>query len=125
MFNSHFFNNQKLLFLLFAFGIATPTWSEIRTWSDSTGKHKVEAEFVELKDQKVTLRRKDGKAITIALEKLSEADRSFVRSQSKGKAASASANSKDIDRAGCQGICKAVGIAKRRRASQGLGCQGQ
>lgn len=52
-----------------------------RTWTDSSGKYTVEAEFVEFKDGTVRLQRADGKFIRIAIEKLSEADREFVRRQ--------------------------------------------
>ena len=51
-----------------------------REWSDSTGQYKVEAEFVGL-----ALRTHDGKIISVPLERLSQADRDFVREQiSKG-----------------------------------------
>ena len=46
-----------------------------RTWTDSTGKHTVEAAFVDLKDGKVRLKKEDGKIITIPIERLSDADR--------------------------------------------------
>ena len=54
-----------------------------RTWTDSTGKHTVEAEFVDLKDGKVRLKKEDGRTITIPIERLSEADRAYVKSQIK------------------------------------------
>lgn len=48
----------------------------LRTWTDNTGKFKIEAEFVGLADGNVTLRRKkDGKEITLPLARLSPADR--------------------------------------------------
>ncbi len=59
--------------------------SKMRIWNDSTGAFSLEAEFVELKDGKVTLRKTDGKAITIDLEKLSQEDRDFVAKQSDAK----------------------------------------
>ncbi|NQT15908.1 MAG: hypothetical protein HQ582_24340 [Planctomycetes bacterium] len=52
----------------------TPTPS-LRTWTDNTGKFKIEAEFVGLADGSVSLRRKDGKEIALPLTRLSPADR--------------------------------------------------
>ncbi len=53
---------------------------KIRTWTDVTGKHNVEAEFVDFAGGKVRLKRQDGKIVTMALERLSEADQKLVRS---------------------------------------------
>jgi WD40 repeat protein len=49
-----------------------------RTWSDKTGKFKIEASFVELKDGKVKLRKEDGKEVSVDLDKLSEADQEIA-----------------------------------------------
>jgi len=48
--------------------------AEIHTWTDSTGKYKTDAEFVSLDDGVVTLRKKNGKEVELALERLSEED---------------------------------------------------
>ena len=53
----------------------------LRVWTDSTGKHTVEAEFVELKDGRVRLKKEDGKIITIPIDKLSEVDQNVLRSK--------------------------------------------
>ncbi len=50
-----------------------------RKWTDSTGKHSVEAEFVDLKDGKLRLKRKDGKTITLPIDILSKADQESAR----------------------------------------------
>lgn len=52
---------------------------ESRTWTDATGKYKIQGAFVELKDGKVTLKKADGKEMTIDLKKLSEADQKHVQ----------------------------------------------
>ncbi|HEX5445337.1 MAG TPA: SHD1 domain-containing protein, partial [Pirellulales bacterium] len=49
-----------------------------RTWTDSTGKHKMKATFVSLDDSKVTLEKDDGETIEIDLKKLSKADQKYV-----------------------------------------------
>ncbi len=55
-----------------------------RKWTDSSGKYTVEADFVDFKDGKVQLRKHDGKTVTVPIEKLSQADRSYVRTVSEG-----------------------------------------
>lgn len=60
--------------------VATPTSVVFaRLWTDATGRHRVEADLVESDDQKVVLKRAGGKLVTIPVEKLSDADREFVK----------------------------------------------
>ena len=54
--------------------VAASPASLLRTWTDSTGKFKVEAEFLGLTDGQVKLRRKDGREVTLPLTRLSSAD---------------------------------------------------
>lgn len=49
--------------------------ANVRTWTDATGKYKVEATFVELANGKVKLKTTEGKVITMPVEKLSAADK--------------------------------------------------
>lgn len=52
-----------------------------RTWTDKSGKHKVEAELVEVKDGKVLLKKTgDGKIVAVPLNRLSVADRRYLSS---------------------------------------------
>lgn len=53
--------------------------ADARPWTDSTGKRTVEAEFVSLVDGKVTLKKADGKTVTMALDKLSAADQKVAK----------------------------------------------
>ncbi len=55
-----------------------------RTWTDSSEAFSVEAELVDFKDGKVSLKKTNGKIITVPLEKLSTADQRFVREQDAG-----------------------------------------
>ncbi|MGD0653286.1 MAG: SHD1 domain-containing protein [Thermoguttaceae bacterium] len=55
--------------------------AELRTWTDSTGKHTTEAEFVESKDGNIQLKKKDGSIINVPIEKLSENDQKWVKKQ--------------------------------------------
>ena len=53
-----------------------------RKWTDSGGNALAVGEFVDLIDGKVCLEDADGAGVVISLEKLSQADREYVRSQS-------------------------------------------
>ena len=53
--------------------------SPLRTWSDSTGKYKVEAQLVEKDEQSVTLRRPSGKIAKVPLSKLSDIDLKYLK----------------------------------------------
>ena len=50
-----------------------------RTWSDATGSFKVEATYLRSADGKVTLRRQDGREVTVPLDRLSAEDQQYVR----------------------------------------------
>ena len=60
--------------------VCTPVASA-RTWTDATGNHTVEAEFVESKDGIVRLKKQNDQIISLPLEKLSDADQKYVRIQ--------------------------------------------
>jgi hypothetical protein len=50
-----------------------------RTWSDQSGKFKIEGTLVKLENDAVTLKRKDGKEVTLPIEKLSAEDQEFLK----------------------------------------------
>jgi hypothetical protein len=58
---------------------SAPTQPEVRTWTDASGKFKIEAKLLEVADGKVKLEKADGKIVTLPLAKLSVADRAFVK----------------------------------------------
>ncbi len=51
----------------------------IRTWTDTTGNFQTKARFAALVGDELTLETEDGEQITMALEKLSEADQAMAR----------------------------------------------
>ncbi len=51
----------------------------LRTWTDSTGDYRVEAEFVSFKDGTVWLKKSDGEVITVPLDALSQTDQDYVK----------------------------------------------
>ncbi len=60
---------------------------DYRTWTDSTGKFRVEAKLVETVGAKVKLQRQaDGRVVEIPLSRLSKADQAFVRRSTREQA---------------------------------------
>jgi len=51
-----------------------------RQWTDSTGVFTIEAELIEVSGGNVRLRKADGQIVTVPLDRLSAADRDYVRS---------------------------------------------
>ena len=67
---------------------ATNLHAKTRTWTDKTGKFKVQAELVEGGNGVAKLQRKDGSIIEVPLEKLSKADQRWIeKNQEKDEAA--------------------------------------
>ena len=54
--------------------VASAAAGEVRKWNDNTGKHAIEAEFVELNETAVQLKRADGKVISVPMERLALED---------------------------------------------------
>lgn len=50
-----------------------------RTWTDTTGRFRIEAELVEVRDGKAVLKKADGSQLEVPVEKLSPADREFLK----------------------------------------------
>lgn len=63
---------------LFLLPIDTLIAADVRTWSDATGKFKIQAKFISSEDGKVTLEKADGSELEIELKKLSAADQKFI-----------------------------------------------
>ena len=62
---------------------AAPSDTKWHMWSDDSGKFKIEAVFVALTDGKVKLRRKDGKEVSVPLDRLGKKDRDLAEQQAK------------------------------------------
>lgn len=54
-----------------------------RTWTDSTGNYTVEATFVELEEEQVTLQKKGGKEVTVPLARLSKNDQEWAKTEAR------------------------------------------
>jgi len=68
---------------------AGATGAETRTWTDASGKYRIDAELVDVVDGKVQLKKADGQQIAIALESLSQADRDYLGRLAAGQTAPA------------------------------------
>lgn len=55
------------------------TREEKRTWTDLTGKHKVEAKLLSRTSSQVTLIKDDGKEVTLSIDKLSQVDQKWLK----------------------------------------------
>ena len=54
-----------------------------RTWSDSSGRFSVKARLTRVDGDRVALETESGSKIRVPIEKLSDADRKFVKAQHK------------------------------------------
>jgi len=73
------------VFTVFAL-LAFPLEAYPRTWTDATGKYKIEAELVEVKGKDVVLKKSNGSTVTVPISKLSKADQEFLAKRSRPKA---------------------------------------
>jgi hypothetical protein len=58
---------------------------EMRTWTDSTGKHTREGQFVREEDNQVFLKLKSGKEIAVKYDRLSDEDKAYVKAAKEPK----------------------------------------
>lgn len=54
-----------------------------RKWTDASGKFSTEADFVEIREGKVILKKNNGALISVPLQKLSAIDRQFIKSSAR------------------------------------------
>ena len=57
---------------------AKPAAAGLRTWSDATGKFRLEAELVGVEDGKAILKKKDGEQVLVPIDKLSKEDQELL-----------------------------------------------
>lgn len=70
--------------LILAF-VSTLSADDNRVWKDSTGKFSVTAKLVESKNGTVVLQKENGETVRVPLEKLSAADKKYLREWNKAK----------------------------------------
>ena len=87
----------------------TPVLSPMRTWTDSSGRFTVQAQLVRYQGNDVRLLAANGKTIDLAVDRLSEADQSFLRTTIQRKNERPSQRGDWIELIGPQGP---IGIAR-------------
>jgi len=60
--------------------------ADARVWTDSTGRYSVEADLIAFDDETIVLQRADHQLGAVPIEKLSEADREYLKSKEAGEA---------------------------------------
>ncbi|MCB1276544.1 PQQ-binding-like beta-propeller repeat protein, partial [Prosthecobacter sp.] len=73
--------------ILFSLCLTLAVQAEIRTWKDASGVHEIRAELVGVQAGNVTLKREDGKLITLPVTSLSKADQALLEGASGGGSA--------------------------------------
>ncbi len=66
--------------------LARPAWAEeeFRTWRDRSGTYEVEAKLIMRGDEKVQLLKRDGRAVTVPVSALSDADQQYLKQSAAG-----------------------------------------
>ena len=73
-----------LRLLLFVALASEASAASARVWTDSTGKYTIEADLIAFNDKSVVLQRGDHELGMIPIDKLSQADRDFLKSEEAG-----------------------------------------
>ncbi|WP_425400920.1 SHD1 domain-containing protein [Aeoliella sp.] len=75
----------RITILLLVLPLFVPScFAESRTWTAASGGASIEAEYVGAKDGNVTLRKADGKTVSVPIAKLSAADQQYIEQQTGG-----------------------------------------
>jgi len=67
------------------FAVVGPMAPVFRQWTDSSGKFKIDAEFVQFRDGKAHLKKTDGSTLKIAMTQLCKEDQEFIRDNLRKK----------------------------------------
>lgn len=72
---------RVLVVLIVTITVTGTIFAELRTWKDATGKFSIEAEFAGIIAGDVRLKKADGSAVSVSLDRLSEADREWIKGE--------------------------------------------
>lgn len=72
------FGISQIVLLLVGFVGLNPIFAQERNWTDSSGKFSVVATLLEFDGTNVKIKKQDGRTLTLAIDKLSEEDQSFL-----------------------------------------------
>lgn len=73
--------------LLLIIAVCVPNLAYARIWTDSTGRYKIDATLVAFNSKTVILQRDDHQLGQVPIEKLSQADREYLKTKEAGEAA--------------------------------------
>src|SRR3954466_1594071 len=73
--------------LLMVIVLLIPSVATARVWTDSTGKYSIEADLIAFNESTVILQRPDHQLGQVPIEKLSQADREYLKSKEASDAA--------------------------------------
>jgi hypothetical protein len=108
--------------LLFTFAVVSliPYVAGARVWTDSTGKYSIEADLIAFNDTTVILQRPDHQLGQVPVEKLSQADRDYLKGKEAGDAAKkvAGATQTWTLRTGEKLVGRVVGFAQKQMTVQ-------
>lgn len=65
--------------------VSASSYGQMREWSDSSGKFRIDAELIRVDDKEVQLRKEDGKIVKIPLNRLSATDQAFIRQRAQSR----------------------------------------
>src|SRR6187401_2000620 len=71
---------------LIAFVLLIPNLANARLWTDASGKYSIEAELIAFNDSTVVLQRPDHQLGQVPIDKLSQADRDYLKGKEAGNA---------------------------------------
>jgi hypothetical protein len=83
---------QRTVLLPFVVLLALPVLAEGRTWTDSTGNYRVEAELIGFSDATVVLKKKNRQLVALPMDKLSKDDRAYLDSKEAAESVQQSAD---------------------------------
>jgi hypothetical protein len=72
--------------LVVAIVLLVPSFVRARVWTDSSGKYSIEANLIAFNDTTVVLQRADHQLGQVAIDKLSQADRDYLKGKEAGDA---------------------------------------
>src|SRR3982750_1716796 len=110
---------SKLAFSLTLLLMA-PNLAVARIWTDSTGRYKVDADLIAFDDKTVILQRPDHELGQVPIEKLSQADRDYLKSKEANETAKkiSGANQTWTLRNGLKIVGKVVGYSRKELVLQ-------
>jgi hypothetical protein len=72
---------QRRILLMVVVWLGLPALGVARTWTDSTGNYRVEADMIAFNNATVVLKKANHQLVAVPIEKLSTADQSYLKSE--------------------------------------------